>query len=580
MYKLIGFLKPYKKECILGPLFKLFEAVLELLLPTIMALVINKGVVQRDINYIIKMGSVMLFMAIIGFCSSLVCQRYAAYASQGVGTKLRNELFEHILGLPNVELDKFKTSSLINRITNDVNQLELAVAMLIRLVVRAPFICIGAIFMAMFLDFKLSLILIATTPIFAVVLYFFITKTTPMYKRYQSKLDKLGGRLGENLLGVRVIRAFASTDYETRRFKEDNNELTESANKISKISALLNPITSIVMNFAIIVLLWISGVQINAGNLSPGTIIAFINYITQILLALIVVSNLVILFVKAESCANRVSEVLQIKSSLKSNQDLESSKEDLDAKAIEFENVSFKYNEEGDYALWDINVTIKKGETIGIIGGTGSGKSTFINLLGRYYDVNNGEILIGGVNVNKYPIKSLRNIIGMVPQKVELFTGTISENITLAKNNATKEEIIKASKIAQADEFISKLEKGYETEILRSGSNFSGGQKQRLTIARAVVKNPKILILDDSSSALDFATDAMLQREIRKNSNEMTVIIVSQRASSLRDCDRILVFDDGQIVGNGTHFELIKKCEVYKQICSSQKGGNEDEKVI
>lgn len=580
MYKLIGFLKPYKKECILGPLFKLFEAILELLLPTIMALVINNGVALRDINYTIKMGVLMLGMAIVGFCSSLVCQRYAAYASQGVGTKLRNELFEHILGLSNTELDKFKTSSLINRITNDVNQLQLAVAMLIRLVVRAPFICIGAIVMAIFLDFKLSLILIATTPFFALILYFFITKTPAMYERYQSKLDKLGERIGENLLGVRVIRAFASTNYETRRFKKDNDDLTKSAITISKISALLNPITSIVMNFAIIVLLWVSGVQINSGNLSAGTIIAFINYITQILLALIVVSNLVILFVKAEASANRVHEVLKTKSSIKLNENLDLLKEDLNANAIEFKNVSFRYNEEGDYALQDINVAIKKGETIGIIGGTGSGKTTFINLIERYYDTNNGEILVSGVNVKEYPIKSLRNKIGMVPQKVELFTGTISENIAWGKKSATKEDIIKASKIAQADEFISKLEKDYETEILRGGTNFSGGQKQRLTIARALVKNPEILILDDSSSALDYVTDATLQREIRKNSNKMTMIIVSQRVSSLRDCDRILVLEDGVIAENGTHFELIKKCEVYKQICSSQKGGNEDEKVI
>lgn len=580
MYKLIGFLKPYKKECILGPLFKLFEAILELLLPTIMALVINKGVVERDINYIIKMGGLMLCMAIVGFCSSLVCQRYAAYASQGVGTKLRDELFEHILRLPNAELDKFTTSSLINRITNDVNQLQLAVAMLIRLVVRAPFICIGAIIMAIFLDFKLALILIATTPVFAIILYFFINRTTPMYKRYQSKLDKLGERIGENLLGVRVIRAFASTDYETKRFNEENNKLTQSANKISKISALLNPITSIVMNFAIIVLLWISGVQINAGNLSAGTIIAFINYITQILLALIVVSNLVILFVKAEACANRVNEVFQIKSSVILKQNLEQPKGEVKVPVIEFKDVSFRYNEEGDYALQGINVSINKGDKIGIIGGTGSGKTTFINLLGKYYDANSGDILVDGVNISNYPTKNLRDRIGMVPQKIELFSGTILENIIFGEKNVKKEEIIKASTIAQADEFISKLEKGYETKILRGGSNFSGGQKQRITIARALVKKPDILILDDSFSALDFATDAALQREIRKNSNEMTVIIVSQRASSLRDCDKILVFEDGEIVGNGTHFELIRRCEVYKQICSSQKGGNEDEKVI
>ena len=568
MFKLIRFLRPFKKECILGPLFKLFEAILELILPTIMALVINNGVMTGDKNYIIKMGIVMAIMTILGFSSSLVCQRYAAYASQGVGTNLRNELFQKINAFSYIELDKFKTSSLVNRITNDVNQIQVAVAMLIRLVVRAPFIFIGAIVMAMILDLKLSLVLIGTVPIFAGVLYFFITKTAPLYKIYQRKLDNLALRLRENLGGVRVIRAFTSTKYEENRFRKDNNDLYSFGVSIIKISSLLNPITSLIMNCAIIILLWVGAIHINHGRLSSGTIIALINYVTQILYAMTVVSNLIVLFTKAEASALRINQVLETNPSIIGG---ELSLNRNDTKSIvEFKNVYFKYNSTGDDALANININVNGGETIGLIGGTGSGKSTFINLIGRFYDVTKGEVLVKGINVKKYNIKELREIIGIVPQKIELFTGTIKENISLGRQDLSLEDIIKAAKMAEAYEFINDLPEGFDSKVNRGGTNFSGGQKQRIAIARALVKNPKILILDDSSSALDLATDKVIRNSISEISKDKVVFIISQRTNSLINCDKIMVFDDGIVEAIGTHQELLNISKVYKEIYLSQ----------
>lgn len=568
MFKLIRFLRPFKKECILGPLFKLFEAILELILPTIMALVINNGVMTGDKNYIIKMGIVMAIMTILGFSSSLVCQRYAAYASQGVGTNLRNELFQKINAFSYIELDKFKTSSLVNRITNDVNQIQVAVAMLIRLVVRAPFIFIGAIVMAMILDLKLSLVLIGTVPIFAGVLYFFIVKTAPLYKIYQRKLDNLALRLRENLGGVRVIRAFTSTKYEENRFQKDNNDLYSFGVSIIKISSLLNPITSLIMNCAIIILLWVGAIHINHGRLSSGTIIALINYVTQILYAMTVVSNLIVLFTKAEASALRINQVLETNPSIIGG---ELSLNRNDTKSIvEFKNVYFKYNSTGDDALANININVNGGETIGLIGGTGSGKSTFINLIGRFYDVTKGEVLVKGINVKKYNIKELREIIGIVPQKIELFTGTIKENISLGRQDLSLEDIIKAAKMAEAYEFINDLPEGFDSKVNRGGTNFSGGQKQRIAIARALVKNPKILILDDSSSALDLATDKVIRNSISEISKDKVVFIISQRTNSLINCDKIMVFDDGIVEAIGTHQELLNISKVYKEIYLSQ----------
>jgi len=583
LYRLVSFLKPYRKECIVGPIFKLLEAILELIMPTIMALIINNGVIRNDLDYIIRMGGLMVLMAVLGFGSSVICQYYAARASQGFGTTLRNKIFEHISSLSYAEIDKFGTPSLINRITNDVNQLQLAIAMLIRLVIRAPFICIGAIIMAMILDFQLSLILIAATPVFGTILYFIITRSSPLYRKSQERLDKIALLIRENLLGVRVIRAFAKNKSEKIRFDKANDDLTGIVIKVSKISALLNPVTSLVMNGAIIAILWYGGLRINTGRLSQGEIIAYVNYITQILLALVVVSNLIILFTRAYASAVRVNEVLNTRSSIVENN--VSNKSDVSNKSgtgndeavIIFDNVSFGYNITGDLALKNVSVKIKHGETVGIIGSTGTGKSTFVNLIPRFYDAVNGEIYVDGINVKDYALNELRCKIAVVPQKSLLFSGTVAENIRWGKEDASDEDVMAAAKIAQADEFISNLPEGYNTKVSRGGTNFSGGQKQRIAIARALVAKPKILILDDASSALDFATEAALKKALNQYCRNMTVLIVSQRVSTVKHLDKIFVFDDGHIEGIGTHDELLKDCRVYKEICLSQLSSGEAE---
>ncbi|MDP4178402.1 MAG: ABC transporter ATP-binding protein [Bacillota bacterium] len=575
MLNLIVFLKPYKKECIIGPVCKLIEAILELLLPTITALIINNGVDAQNAPYVLKMGGLMLLMATLGFCSSMTCQYYAARVSQGFGTTLRNNIFKHISSLSYADIDKLGTSSLTNRITNDVNQLQLAVAMLIRLVIRAPFICIGAIIMAMIMDFKLSLILLASTPVFGLILYFVINKSSPLYRKYQQKLDKIASLLRENLSGVRVIRAFSKIKNEKQRFYTANDDLTDTAVHVGKISALLNPMTTFVMNAAIIVILWSAGFHINSGRISHGVIIAFVNYISQILLSLIVVSNLVIIFTKASASAARINEVLEVVPSIADNSKCIENIIDSTAPKIEFKNVSFGYSTTLDTVLNDISIIIGKGETIGLLGSTGSGKSTFVNLIPRFYDVTKGSILVDGINIKDYDIHKLREKIGIVPQKALLFTGTIAENICWGKQDDSDNDIKEAAKIAQADEFISKLPNGYNTQVSRGGLNFSGGQKQRLTIARAVISKPDILILDDSSSALDFATDASLRKAIKQCSTNMTVLIVSQRVNTIKHADKIIVLDDGHIAGIGTHNELMESCKIYKDICLSQLSSEE-----
>lgn len=574
LFKLIKFLKPYKKECIIGPAFKLLEAILELLLPTIMSLIINNGVDKHNIAYVIKMGGFMLLMAILGFCSSMICQYYAARTSQGFGTTLRNTIFKHISSLSYADLDDFGTPTLINRITNDVNQLQLAVAMLIRLVIRAPFICIGAIIMAMIIDLRLSLILLAATPLFGIILFFVISKASPLYRKYQQKLDKLALILRENLSGVRVIRAFAKTNTEKKRFFQVNDDLTETAIHVGKISAFLNPMTTFIMNAAIIAILWTAGLHINTGSLSHGAIIAFVNYITQILLALMVVSNLVIIFTKAFASAGRVNEILEVTSSIQDSS-AEFSYSNSFSPAIEFNKVSFAYNNTGDMALENISIVINPSETIGLIGSTGSGKSTFVNLISRFYEVTDGDIFVKGINVKNYKLTKLRDKISVVPQNALLFTGTIAENIRWGNQNATEADIISAAKIAQAHEFISKLPDGYNTQVSLGGLNFSGGQKQRLTIARALAAKPDILILDDAASALDFATDAALRRAIKESSANMTVLIASQRVSAIKQADKIIVFDDGHIAGFGSHKELMNSCDTYKEICLTQHSNEE-----
>lgn len=575
LLKFAVFLKPYKKETILGPLFKLIEAILELLLPTMVALMINHGVGKGDTHYVWQMGLLMLLMTILGFGSSLVCQFYAARASQGFGTTLRNTMFKHISSFSYADLDKFGTPSLINRITNDVNQLQTAVAMLIRLVIRAPFICIGAIIMSMILDFRLALVLLAATPVLALILYVVITKASPLYQLYQKKLDKIALVLSENLTGVRVIRAFAKRGAERVKFNTASDDLTQTAIRVGRISALLSPATLLVVNGAIIAILWIGGIHIQYGSLTQGEIIAFINYITQILLALIVVTNLIILFTKAATSAARIQEVLDTEASISDTANSASLDQARTGKigtvpAISFDHVSFGYNKTGQLALSDVVVDIYPGETVGIIGGTGSGKSTFVNLIPRFYDAVEGCVRVDGIDVRHYKLEQLRQKIGIVAQKALLFTGSIADNIRWGHEHATDEEVARAVAIAQADEFISNLPEKFDAPITRGGLNLSGGQKQRLTIARAIVGNPEILILDDSSSALDFATDAALRKSLRENSTRMTVLLVSQRVSSVQHADKIIVFDEGRIVGIGTHDQLMSSSKVYQEINRSQ----------
>ncbi|MDU2107842.1 ABC transporter ATP-binding protein [Clostridium sp.] len=571
MFKLIPYLKDFKKECFLGPLFKLLEAILELIVPLVMAKIIDIGVKSYDTSYIIKMGILIIILGIVGLGSALVCQYFAAKASQGFGTKLRNELFRHINNLSHSEIDNIGTPSLITRIINDVNQLQVAVAMAIRLGVRAPFIILGSAIMAMFINLKLSLIFFLSIPLIVLTLYLVMGKSIPLYRVIQKKLDKISLITRENLEGVRVVRAFSKQEVEKDRFNIAALDHSNTAIKVGKLSALLNPLTFMIMNFSIAFIVWFGGIGVNNGNFTQGEIIALVNYMTQILLTLIVVANLVIIFTKASASATRVNEVLDTKSSIKeASSSTKVQATNNSSKIIEFNNVSFSYNNSKQYSLENISLSINKGETIGIIGGTGAGKSTLVNLIPRFYESTEGEIFINGENIKNYSIKDLRNLFGIVPQKAVLFTGSLRENMKWANKNASDEEILMALDIAQCSDFVSNLKDGLDTSVLQGGKNFSGGQKQRLTIARALVGSPKIIILDDSSSALDFATDLKLRQALNTHAKEITTIIVSQRASSIKNSDKIVVLDDGKLAGIGTHEELLENSEVYKEICLSQ----------
>lgn len=572
IFKLKRFMRPYLKQFIIGPIFKLAEAILELLIPTMMVYVIDIGVKNGDIGYVLKMGAVMLVIVCVGLCCALVCQYSASIASQGFGTRLRNFLFEHVSGFSFRETDSFGDATLINRIVNDVNVLQQAVAMMIRLIIRAPFICIGSLVMAMFLDFKLSLIILASFPVFAAAIYFIMSRTIPLYRKVQEKLDRYIDIIRENLSGVRVIRAFSKTQYEKKRFENANDDYVKTAVRVGKISALLNPLTMLIMDFAIIAILWFGGIRIDSGLMTQGEIIAFINYISYMITALIVVANLIVLFTKASASAARVNEVIAACSTLEDGD--EAFDEDTSGKGgnvVEFRKVSFTYEGAEMPALDDISFTLKPGETLGIIGSTGSGKTTLIQLISRFYDVSAGEVLFDGKNVRSYKQKALREQIGIALQKAELFTGTVAENIRLGKRDASDDEVREAARAAQALDFISAMPKGFETKIERGGVNVSGGQKQRLNVARAV-RNPRLLILDDSSSALDYATEAALRKELKSfaDNNKTSVILVSQRISAVKSADKILVLDDGKLVGYAGHDELMKNCAVYLEICRSQ----------
>lgn len=572
MFKLRRFLKDYKKECIIGPLCKLFEAILELLVPLVMANIIDVGIQNNDSGYVLKMGTVMVLLSLVGLMSALVCQYLASKASQGVGTKIRRELFSHINTLSHAELDKLGTPSLITRITNDTNQVQQGVAMSIRLLTRAPFIVVGALIMSMTINPGLSLIFFVAAVLIGLTLYFVMSRSIPIYAKIQKKLDKIGLLSRENLSGNRVIRAFSKQDNETERIDKATEELAKISIRVSRLSALLSPVTYAVTNMAIVLIIWLGAFNVNSGGgMLSGDIIALVNYMTQILLAMIVVANLVILLTKTSACASRINEVFETKPSVVEN-NTENIKTDksADTPKIEFKNVDFTYGGDSDDELNDISFRIMRGQTVGIIGGTGCGKSTLISLIPRFYDVKNGAVLVDGADVRDYPFAQLRKQIGIVPQQSVLFSGTIRDNMKWRNKDTSDEEIISALKTAQAYEFVSRLPKGINSYVEQGGKNFSGGQRQRLCIARALVSNPELLILDDSFSALDFATDAALRKALQKNTADMTVIIVTQRCSTVRNADLILVLDDGKLVGSGTHEELYASCETYREICLSQ----------
>ena len=571
MNNLLKFIKPYKKQVILGPIFKLLEAVFEISIPTIMVLITDKGIGTKDINYIIKIGFIMLLMAVLGVLSSFTCQYFASIASQGFGTALRNELFKKIGTFSYNEIDDFGTTSLINRVSNDVNQLQLGLAMFIRLAIRVPFLTIGGIIMAMLLDIKLSLIMYLSIPFFVFAIYLIMSKSLPLYKVVQKKLDKLALILRENLSGVRVIRAFSRAESEKVRFKESNEDLAGTAIKVGEISALMNPVTSIIMNFALMAVIWFGGIRVNIGAMTTGKVIAYINYISMVLSALIVLASLIVTFTKAAASAARVNEVFNTEPSIKYSGSGRFGKNyDEDTAIIKFDKVSFSYKDSKDDAISDISFEIKRGQMVGIIGGTGAGKTTLVNLIPRLYDTSKGDVLVNGINVRDYYKKELDDNMGLVPQKAILFSGTVSENIRWGAQNATMNEVKKAAEIGMASDFIEKMPRKYDTYISQGGVNFSGGQKQRITIARALAKKPEILIMDDSLSALDYATDAALRQALKENSKCMTVIMVTQRISTIKNADLIIVLDDGKLVGVGTHEELLKESSVYKEICSSQ----------
>lgn len=571
MFKLRRFLKDYKKECIIGPLCKLFEAILELFVPMVMADIIDVGVKNGDGGYVLKMGGVMVLLGVVGLMSALVCQYLASRASQGVGTKIRRELFAHINSLSHAELDRLGTPSLITRITNDVNQVQQSVAMGIRLLTRAPFIVIGALIMSMTINLQMSIIFFIAAVLIGITLYLVMTRSIPIYSAIQKKLDKIGLISRENLSGNRVIRAFSKQKSEEERIDNATEELAKTSIRVSRLSALLSPVTYAVTDIAIIAIIWFGAINVNNGTgMLSGDIIALINYMTQILLAMIVVANLVILLTKASASAQRINEVFETQPSVveKNRNEISVSKSNSTPK-VEFEDVTFTYGD-GDDELSDISFKIMRGQTVGIIGGTGCGKSTLINLIPRYYDVKSGKVNVDGVNVKDYPFVQLRSQIGIVPQQSTLFSGTIRENMKWQNKDASDEDIISALKTAQAYEFVSKLKNGLDSHVEQGGKNFSGGQRQRLCIARAIVGSPELLILDDSFSALDFATDAALRKALKQSTTDMTVIIVTQRCSTIKNADLILVLDDGRLVGKGTHDELFENCETYREICLSQ----------
>lgn len=569
MKQLIKYLRNYKLESVLGPLFKMLEASFELFVPLIMARMIDVGIKNRDTSYILKMGGVLVLLGLIGLVCSLTAQYFAAKAAVGFGTALRNDLFAHINHLSYSDQDRMGTATLITRMTSDVNQVQSGLNLALRLLLRSPFIVFGAMIMAFTVNVPAAMVFVAAIPALSVVVFGIMTVSMPLYKKVQKQLDQVTLATRENLAGVRVIRAFNRQQYEMARFDEANDQLVKLQVFVGKISALMNPVTYVMINLAIVAVIWISGKQVESGIITQGETVALVNYMSQILVELIKLANLIISISKALACAGRINAVFAEESSIVDPVGAVPVDTDGPAK-IKFNHVFFSYQQAREDSLSDLDFSILKGQTVGIIGGTGSGKTSLVNLIARFYDVREGAVLVDGVDVRSYPLAGLREKIGMVPQKAVLFQGTLRENMQWGKKDATDEEIYQALAVAQAKEFVDGKEQGLELYIGQNGKNLSGGQRQRLTIARALVRQPEILIMDDSASALDFATDARLRQAIRENTADMTVLIVSQRASSLKAADQIIVMDDGKIAGCGTHEELMASCEVYREICLSQ----------
>ena len=566
---LFAYMKDYKKECVLGPLFKLLEASFELMVPLVMAAVIDVGIANGDRGYIGSMCLVMAALGVIGLVCSITAQFFAAKASVGVAAKLRHALFAHIQELSFTEMDTAGTSTLITRMTSDINQVQNGLNLALRLLLRSPFVVFGAMVMAFTIDVPAALVFVVAIPLLAVVVFGVMLWTMPRYKKVQAGLDRVLGNTRENLTGVRVIRAFGREEAETGRFETENNALTKLQEHVGRVSALMNPVTYVIINLATVVLIWVGAVRVDTAIITQGAVVALINYMSQILVELIKLANLIINITKALACASRVQGVLDTESSMEAPQAL-SNVVEQNQERVTFRNVALTYQGAGAASLSGLSFSVKPGETVGVIGGTGSGKSSLVNLIPRFYDATQGDVLVDGHNVRDYPLASLREKVGVVPQRAVLFTGTIRDNLKWGKPDATDEELWQALETAQARDFVEEKTGGLDEPVSQGGKNFSGGQRQRLTIARALVRKPEILILDDSASALDFATDARLRKAIRQMEGGPTVFIVSQRASSIRYADKIIVLDDGEAVGIGTHEELLKHCEVYREIFESQ----------
>lgn len=576
MKKLLIFLKDYKKETVLAPLFKLLEASFELMVPLVVAAIVDQGIGQKNVSYVYHMGGIMILLGVVGLIAAIMAQFFAAKAAVGFATGLRSALFRQIQSLSYTEVDTVGTSTMITRLTSDINQVQSGVNMVLRLFLRSPFIVFGAMIMAFTVDVKSALVFVGVIPLLSIVVFGIMMITMPMYQQVQKRLDQVLALTRENLTGIRVIRAFHKEKEEIRKFHDQNKTLTETQLGVGRISGLMNPLTYVLINLALVLLIYTGALQVDIGNLTQGQVIALINYISQILVELIKLANLIILVTKALSCADRISDVLSLESSMP-DQGRAPLKEEEEQPILEFEQAGFCYAGSGEEAISEIHFYVNKGETVGIIGGTGSGKSTLVNLIPRFYDATSGCVRYYGKPIGEYPVEELRSRIGVVPQKAVLFQGTIASNIKWGKKDATKEEMEEALRTAQAMEFVEKLDKYLDAPVAQGGKNFSGGQRQRLTIARALVRKPEILILDDSTSALDYATDAKLRGELKKQKDTMTTFIVSQRTSSIRFADKIIVMDDGKMVGVGTHKYLLEHCEVYKEIYDSQYQKPEEE---